>query len=260
MTQPHISLAAEPVLHIGTIPVTNSFLTTWMVMAFLVIIALYAGSTLKRKPGYFQIAVEAVVGGLFQFLDSLGGKHGKQFTPLLVTFFLYILICNWSGLLPGVGTIGLAPATVSSEAPAHQTKFVPLFRGPTADLNTTIALALIAFSLIQYAGFKTLGITYVKKFFNFGNPINTFIGILEIVSDISKIISFAFRLFGNIFAGEVLLVVMAAFLPVFLPLPFLGLEVFVGVIQALVFAMLTGVFINLAAVGHGEHAEAEERR
>jgi len=127
-------------------------------------------------------------------------------------------------------------------------KFTPLLRGSTADLNTTIALALVAFFAIQYFGFSTLGSPYIKRFLNFSNPIMFFVGILELVSDISKVISFAFRLFGNIFAGEVLLSVVAFLIPFIAPTPFLFLEIFVGFIQALVFSTLTAVFINVATV------------
>lgn len=305
---PHISLAAENIGSLGGVfPVSNALLTTWLVMAVLVLLSIIATKNLKTKPGRGQMITELIVGGLFSFFSNLGGKHGKKFAPLAVTLFLFIVMSNWAGLLPGVGTIGffekgahattiVSQVTAATEnvqdsesvvpaadshseaevvgtatdehaeegkdekgAEAH-TKFVPLFRGPTADLNLTIALGLIAFAAIQYFGF-TLGggINYIKKFIDLRSPIYFFVGILEIISDISKIISFAFRLFGNIFAGEVLLTVMA-FLPValigvpplLLPIPFYLLELFVGVIQGLVFAMLTTVFLNVA-VSHGDH-------
>lgn len=308
---PHISLAAENVGSLGgVIPISNALLTTWLVMAALILLSIVATRNLKTKPGRGQMITELLVGGLFSFFTNLGGKHGKKFAPLAVTLFLFIVMSNWAGLLPGVGTIGFfengahATTIVSQASAATQvvseskqespgteiheaqgvggevvgseldkqdeksaesyTKFVPLFRGPTADLNLTIALGLIAFAAIQYFGF-TLGggINYIKKFIDLRSPIYFFVGILEIISDISKIISFAFRLFGNIFAGEVLLTVMA-FLPValigvpplLLPIPFYLLEIFVGVIQGLVFAMLTTVFLNVA-VSHGDHGSHE---
>lgn len=142
----------------------------------------------------------------------------------------------------------------ASQEEAHHPAATPIFRAATADLNTTLALAIISVFLTQYWGIKYLGLSYFKKFFNFSDgPIFTFVGLLELVSEFAKIISFAFRLFGNIFAGEVLLVVIAALSPKFLPilpLPFYGLEVFVGLIQALVFAMLSLVFINMATTSH----------
>lgn len=146
----------------------------------------------------------------------------------------------------------------NAENETAEKKFVPLFRAPTADLNLTLALGIIAFVMIQYYGFKVSGLSYGKKFINITNPIYAFVGFLEIISDISKIISFAFRLFGNIFAGEVLLSVIAYIgatfikIPLLLPIPFLALEIFVGFVQALVFAMLVSVFINIAA-SHSEH-------
>lgn len=130
---------------------------------------------------------------------------------------------------------------------------VPLFRPGTADLNTTIALALISLFLTQFYGVQALNLSYFKKFFNFESPIMFFVGILELVSEFSKILSFAFRLFGNIFAGEVLLVVIASLASVVVPMPFYGLEIFVGFVQALVFSMLTVVFFNMATQGHESH-------
>jgi F-type H+-transporting ATPase subunit a len=169
------------------------------------------------------------------------GHHIKKAFPILASLFLFIIVANWMGLLPGVGTVGFYEGE----------RFVPLLRGATADLNTTIALAIIAFFAIQYFGFSTLGVQYSKRFLNFSNPIMFFVGLLEIVSDLSKVISFAFRLFGNIFAGEVLLAVMAFLMPFLAPMPFLIMELFIGFIQALVFSTLTAVFINVA-VAHEE--------
>jgi F-type H+-transporting ATPase subunit a len=145
----------------------------------------------------------------------------------------------------------MPPGEALVEEEKHEAKFTPLFRGATADINTTLALAITAVVSIQYFGFKTLGLHYSTRFLSFKSPISFFVGLLELVSEISKIISFAFRLFGNIFAGEVLLTVIAFLMPFILPLPFLMLELFVGFIQALVFSMLTGVFLSVA-VSHGE--------
>ena len=129
----------------------------------------------------------------------------------------------------------------------------PIFRPGSADLNTTLALAIVSVIVTQIFGLMALKFSYLKKFFNFSSPIDFFVGILEIISEFAKIISFAFRLFGNIFAGEVLLVVIAFLIPVVLPMPFYGLELFVGFIQALVFAMLSLVFFNMATQSHEEH-------
>lgn len=135
----------------------------------------------------------------------------------------------------------------------HGPTFVPILRPGSADLNTTLALGIISVLATQYIGISFLGLNYFKKFINFSSPIDFFVGILETVSEFAKIISFAFRLFGNIFAGEVLLVVISFLVPVIVPMPFYGLEIFVGFIQALVFSMLTLVFFNMATHSHDGH-------
>lgn len=233
---PHISLSAEKIGQIGGFPITNALVTTWLVMGILILFSLAATRKLTLIPGNFQSIVEMLIGGLYDFFESVVGHHVRKVFPVIASLFLFIIMANWIGLLPGVGTIGFFE---------HE-KFVPLFRGATADLNTTIALALFAVFAIQYFGFSTLGKIYTSRFFNFSSPIMFFVGLLELISDTSKIISFAFRLFGNIFAGEVLLTVMAFLMPFIAPLPFLFLELFVGFIQALVFSTLTAVFINVA--------------
>ncbi|OGG13014.1 ATP synthase F0 subunit A [Candidatus Gottesmanbacteria bacterium RIFCSPHIGHO2_01_FULL_39_10] len=237
----HISISAEKVFTIfDKIPITNSILTTWLVMAFLFIFSLFATRKLSLVPGHIQSLAEIIVEGLYGLYESVIGDKIKTYFPLLATLFIFIMFLNWAGLLPGVGTIGL------EKIDGEHKEFIPLFRSGSADLNMTIALALIAFLVIQFTGIKNLGLSYFKKFLNFTNPINFFVGILELLSEFSKIISFAFRLFGNIFAGEVLLTVIAFLIPLIAPLPFLGLELFVGFIQALVFSMLTAAFISLA--------------
>jgi len=242
---PHISLAAETLWTVaGIFPITNALLTTWLVMAMLFIFAIVATSRLSLVPSSLQSITELIIGGLYDFFYGVIGDHIKTVFGLIASLFLFILIANWVGLLPGVGTIGFF----------HGSEFTPLLRGATADLNTTLALAITAVMAIQYFGFTTLGSSYGGRFFDIRSPIYFFVGLLELISDISKVVSFAFRLFGNIFAGEVLLTVMAFLMPFIVPLPFLMLELFVGFIQALVFSMLTAVFLNVA-VSHGEGSE-----
>ena len=138
-------------------------------------------------------------------------------------------------------------------------RLAPFFRAPSSDLNFTVALAVIALISINFFGFTALGFKqHAGKFFNFKNPIYTFVGLLELISEFVKIISFSFRLFGNVFAGEVLLIIIGFLGPYFLPLPFLFLEVFVGFVQAFIFAMLTLVFIGTAVTSHEEHAPAHQ--
>lgn len=238
----HISLTAEKVFSLNGFTVTNSLLTSWIAMLLLLIFAVAATRKISLVPGNLQQIAEIVVDGIHNLFASILHDKISTFFPLVGTYFLYIIALNWLGLLPGVGTIGL------NAVEEGHTVFTPIFRAGTADLNTTLGLAIIAMLIIQITGFRTLGIDYLKKFFNFKNPINFFVGILELVSEFSKIISFAFRLFGNIFAGEVLLTVIAFLMPLLVPLPFMGLELFVGFIQALVFSMLTAVFLSLAMI------------
>ena len=246
---PHISLAAEKLGTIYGFPISNALLTTWLVMILLTLGSILLTRKLTLVPSHSQSVVELVVGGLYDFFESVTGTYVSHFFPLVGSLFIFILTANWVGLLPGVGTIGFF----------HGVEFTALFRGATADLNTTLALAIVSVVAIQYFGFTKVGIHYSSRFLNFKDPIYFILGILEIVSELSKVISFAFRLFGNIFAGEVLLAVMAFLMPFIVPLPFLTMELFVGFIQALVFSMLTGVFLNVA-VSHGEHEKhiAEE--
>jgi F-type H+-transporting ATPase subunit a len=164
-------------------------------------------------------------------------KLALKFFPLAATFFIFILTTNWMGLLPGFGSVGFYEHEV----------LVPYFRATNADLNTTLALAMLSVITIQVAGITALGFfRYGKKFINFSSPINFFVGILELISEFAKIISFSFRLFGSIFAGEILLMVIAFLVPYVVPLPFIGLEIFIGGVQALVFMLLTVVFIKMA--------------
>lgn len=243
----HISLAAERLWTLGGFPISNALLTTWIVMGVLIVFSIAATRKLSLIPGNLQLVAEMLVGGLHDFFGSIAGSYVGQFFPIIASLFIYILLANWIGLLPGVGTIGFY-RTVGHVA---EPEFIPLFRGAMSDLNTTVALALVSVVAMQYFGFKNLGHHYAKRFINFKDPIMFSVGLLEIISDLSKVISFAFRLFGNIFAGEVLLAVMGFLMPFIVPLPFLFMELFVGLIQALVFSMLSAAFFTIA-VSHDE--------
>ncbi|TXI31780.1 MAG: F0F1 ATP synthase subunit A [Niabella sp.] len=237
MSNIHVSITPETVFHIfETIPVTNSVLTTIFVSTFLVFFSLIIRLGIKFIPGKAQIITESMIGGLYDLTENITGENAKKFFPFIATFFMFILFSNWFGLLPLLG-IGVK----------HEESIIPFLRPATTDLNGTIALALISVITTQIIGIKALGANvHFSKFFNFSSPINFFVGILELVGEISKVISFSFRLFGNIFAGEVLLSVMFFLLPLALPIPFLGLELFVGFIQAAVFSILTLVFFQMA--------------
>ncbi len=175
-----------------------------------------------------------------ELMDSVLGRRAlsEKYLPIVATIFLFIMTANWLSLLPGVGSIGL-----------HEGEhgLVPLLRAPAADLNFTLALAIVTVVMVNVFAIRSLGLGHrLKHFFNFSNPVNLGIGLLELVSEFAKIISFSFRLFGNVFAGEVLLLIVAFLVPFVIPVPFLMLEIFVGVIQAFVFAMLALVFIAIA--------------
>ena len=234
MSEIHISLVAETIFRLGPLAINNSMLVTWLV-TIAIIIFIRLSLTNKKV---WDVA-EMIFEGLLNFFEQIVGKNAREFFPLVSTFFIFILLGNWSGLVPGISTIGFHTIDHGKEV------FVPLLRGATADLNTTLALAIISVVSIHYFAFKHLGLNkYVVS--RFINPI----GILELMADVAKIMSFAFRLFGNIFAGEVLLTVIAFLMPVIAPLPFMGLELFVGLVQALVFSLLTLIFLNTAIEAH----------
>lgn len=234
---PHISIQAEKIGVFFGLAITNSILTTWLAMGLLILAGFLLTRRLQIIPGNAQSIIEIVIESLYDLFASITQEKVKKFFPLLATLFIFIITANWIGLLPGVGSIGIK----------EDTQLIPLLRPPSADLNTTIALAAISILTIQFYGFKDLGFkAQLSKYINFKNPLYFFVGILEIISEFSRLISFAFRLFGNIFAGEVLLTIVAFLVPFIAPVPFLALEVFVGFIQALVFAMLTAVLLNVA--------------
>lgn len=258
MDKLHISVAPEKIANIAGINITNSLLTSLIVMGILIFLAFKTRSQkpkgTKKRKNTLYIILEMIIEGFYNFFKNIAGDRVDQLFPLIFTFFLYIIIGNWIGLLPGVGSIGLYEIT------EHGKEFIPLFRGPNADLNTTVALALISVGFTQYMSIKAHGFKgYVSRFINVKNPINFFVGILELSSEFSKILSFSFRLFGNIFAGEVLLAVMVFLIPVIVPVPFLILEVFVGFIQALVFTMLTTIFIVVASEVHHESENSNQK-
>lgn len=241
----NISLAAEPLFHIGEFPITNTLLMSWFVIAVLVYLSIGVTRRLREVPSGFQNVIEAVIEWLLKLADSVTGnrEESKKFLPLVATIFLFVILSNWVELIPGLGTIGL------KEVHEGRTVIVPFIRSASADLNVTLAIAIISVAAVQAFGIASIGIVkHLKKFFNLSSPVNFYVGILELISEVSKMISFSFRLFGNIFAGEVLLIVMLFLVPYVVPLPFLILELFVGFVQALVFSMLTLVFLKAATV------------
>lgn len=245
-----ISIAAEKLFGIGSFPVTNAFMIGVIVSLVLVLITQLVVRRKAEVPRGMQNVIELLFEGVLSFIESVtqDKKQARSFFPLIMTIFLFVLLSNWIGLLPGMGTIGLLHHT----AEGHAT-IVPFLRSTSADLNFTMALSLMVVLTTQFTGIAALGIIgYGKKFLvsPFHKPyvLGTFVGLLELVSEFAKFLSFSFRLFGNVFAGEILLTVMLHLVPYFVPLPFLFLEIFVGFIQAAVFAMLTLVFMKMATL------------
>lgn len=244
----NISIAAEPLFHIGSFPVTNTLVVTFFISLIIIVAAVILKNRINLVPRGFQNIVESVLEALLNLADSVtqDRKQSKKFFPLVATIFIFVILSNWVEVIPGLGTIGI------NEMVEGRQVLVPFLRSGSADLNMTLALAIISVISAQILGIAAIGVgKYAKKFFvsPFHSPyvVGTFVGILELISEVAKLISFSFRLFGNIFAGEVLLMVMLFLVPYFVPLPFLFLELFVGFVQALVFAMLTLVFLKMAA-------------
>jgi F-type H+-transporting ATPase subunit a len=244
----NISIAAEPIFHIGSFPVTNTILVTLCISLLIIVASYILKSRVRLVPKGFQNIVESVLEALLNLVDSVtqDRRQSKKFFPIVATIFIFVIFTNWIEVVPGLGTIGLF------EEHNGEKILIPFIRSGAADLNLTLALALISVISAQVLGIAAIGVRkYAKKFFvsPMHKPyfVGTFVGVLELISEVAKLISFSFRLFGNIFAGEVLLTVMLFLVPYFIPLPFLFLELFVGFVQALVFAMLTLVFFKMAA-------------
>jgi F-type H+-transporting ATPase subunit a len=288
----HVEIAAETLFHIGPIPVTNSMLTMFLVMAGILIVFTLIARSMKEIPGKGQSIVEVIVEFMLSLVEGTAGtkKAARQLFPLVGGLFIFILIANYSGLLPGVGTIGTwhtehekaktsetaqvyqvastgstdvnANTAVAAETETTKKVLVPFLRSPDADINMTLGMALVTFVIVQIAGIRAHGVRGRIK--HMAQP--AFILPIEIISEFSRIISLSARLFGNVFAGEVLLGVMYAMtnaikitiIPFFFPVIFIFLELLFGAIQALVFALLTLIYITLATAGGHDEEEAHE--
>lgn len=243
-----ISFSSEVIAHIGFFRITNSFLNILLVDFILVMLVLTVRNKLSLIPGLLQNSVEFLIEGFYNLTESISNKNAGKIFPFFITFFLFILIVNWSGLIPGVGTIGFF----------EDKKLIPVLRSGTSDLNVTLGLALVSAVATHVLSIKTLGIkSYLVRYFSV-NPINLFIGILEIISEITKVISLSFRLFGNIFAGEVVLATTSSMIAFLFPIPFLLLEIIIGFVQALVFSMLTMTFMAILTTPYHEGETAKE--
>jgi len=240
-----VSFVSETIFSLGPINITNTILNTILVDAILITGAFYISKRLKKVPHLFQNAIEAIIETFYKLIESVAPNRAEKIFPYVMSFFLFILIANWSGLIPGVGSVG-----VFEHHNEEEKQFIPFFRPTTSELNTTLALALISAFATHMIAINTIGIKqYLGRFISL-NPLNLFIGILEIISEITKVVSLSFRLFGNILAGEVVLLTVSSIFAVLLPVPFLMLEIIVGLVQALVFAMLTMAFMAILSTPH----------
>ena len=263
-----VKVTAETVFQLGQLPVTNSMITSWIVSALLIILVKVLVGSPQLIPTKGQLVLESVIGGIRGIIEPIVGK--KVFFPsfwLLSGLFFFILIHNWSGLLPGVGTIGYGHALDD-----HFVVSKPLIRPGNADLNMTLALALVAnlcwiYFIVKYAGIKAI----IKDWFGnkaeksevssliFGllGIIFLAVGVIEVLSILFRPVSLTFRLFGNVFGGESLLHSMFYLVPQLqwiLPVPFYFMEVLIGLVQALVFMLLVSVYIGLICNHEdGEH-------
>ena len=279
---PHISLAAEEVTRVGPLRITNTLLASWVTMLVLFLVAFLATRRMEMVPRGLQNLVEFAIESLYRFVESIAGERTALIFPTIATLFLFIFVSNWMGLLPGYLSITVERAATHGHEAAHAAEKVPLLRSAATDLNTTLALALSSVLMSQVYGVMAVGfpqyfmrflnvrrfVAYVKGATGRGPRVglgslaqggmDLFIGVLELFDEFTKVLSFSFRLFGNIFAGEVLLGVMIFLFPFVASLPFLGLELFVGFIQAFIFAVLSTAFITQATAHHGAEAEAHQ--
>ena len=239
-------------LPITQFAVTNTLLSAWFATVMLVLFFVLGSRKKSLVPGRFQSLVESLLEAALSFCSSvLGPEMGRKAFPVVATIFFFVLFNAWLALLPFYQFLGF---TKDGEIKAH------LLRSAGTDLNFPLALALISFIFVEYWGIRSHGLGYFKKFFAIGGLlrlrpaglIDAFVGFLELISEFVRIVSFTFRLFGNMTAGEIL-VVMITFLVPFVAVEFVfGLELLVGLIQAVIFASLTLVFLSVA-VSHQEH-------
>ncbi|HEX2882945.1 MAG TPA: F0F1 ATP synthase subunit A [Candidatus Limnocylindria bacterium] len=244
----HVAIKAEELVEIGPFTVTNSMVGTLIATIVLLAAAWWVSRNAQTVPSRLQSVIEFPVEFMANIVQGQGGHRWRSIVPLILTIFLLVLTANWVGLLPGVGTIGVNWTDAEGHTAVH-----PLIRPASADLNFTLALAMVAFVAFIAWGIKANGVRgYLKETF-VANPayMTPIMTPIHVVSELSRLISLSMRLFGNVFAGEVLLAVMLALTFVVVPAIFLGLEMVFGFVQALVFALLTLTYITLAMAGHG---------
>ena len=241
----HFALTGEPLFEIGPVSYTNAHLTMLIVVGILATLSFLATRRMEEQPRGLQNAAEMLVQGLADFVVSIGGPGARTYLPLFGTLFLFIVFSNWLSVVPFVGQ-------------------VEWLHSPTADYHITFAMAFVSWVAYQTEGFRHLGLGYVKRWFNFSGfkdgpfigAIFVLVGLIELFSEIFRMLTLTLRLWGNVFGGEIMLTVMSALL--FVPglaLPFVGLEVFIGLVQGLVFALLVLMYFVLAIESHDESHE-----
>ena len=267
--RPDPHLPASTVFHIFGFPITNSIIGAWITIVFLVGVSYIITRRMKLVPGRLQAAFEFLIGWLYDLCVSVAGEvNGRRFFPLVATIFLFVGFNAWLALLPGFGSI----IAHTAEGEVH------LIRAANTDINMPLALALTSFVFVEFYGLKTLGIRYIGKFLNFKElfrairqiftgklisgaqglvtgAMTVFAGLLEGLSEFIRIVSLTFRLFGNMTAGEILLLVTAFLIPWLFAIPFYGLELLIGFIQAIIFGGLTLIFLTLAVESHEEEVQ-----
>jgi F-type H+-transporting ATPase subunit a len=264
---PELHLPAPVIFHLFSLPITNGVLAGWITVVFLAVFSWAVTRRMQVVPGRLQAAFEFLLGWIFDLCKSISGEeNGRKFFPVVCTIFLFVLFNAWLSLIPGYGSITIG---------GHE-----LIRGANTDVNTPLAMASISFIFVAYFGLKSLGIKWLKQYFNFGpllrsigrifkgkfnfmdifsGVVDAFVGGLELLSRFITIISFTFRLFGNMTAGEILLLIAAFLVPYVLAIPFYGLELLIGIVQALIFSLLTLVFVTMAVTpAHGSESEAHK--
>jgi F-type H+-transporting ATPase subunit a len=284
---PHVVLPPEALVSIGGeveegkavsgFPITNTMIGAWITIVVLGLLSYFATRKMKIVPKGLQNVVEAAIEAMINFVNSVAGEEkGRKFFPMFATIFLFVFANAWLALLPGFGSIGFWETIHEGVEP--EKVLVPLFRGANTDVNVPLAIALVSFVFVEYWGLRTLGPRYLKKFVSVGTlfkgfglifrgkksgfgmlmngAIESFVGFVEGLSELIRIVSFTFRLFGNMTAGEILLGSIMFLIPWLVALPFYGLELFVGFVQALIFSGLTLVFVTMATTSHDEGHEA----
>jgi F-type H+-transporting ATPase subunit a len=283
---PHVVLPPEALWSIGGhveegtavsgFGITNTMITAWISIIVLGLIFYFGTRKMKLVPKGMQNFVEWLIEFMSNFVEGIAGpENGRKFFPIVATIFLFVFANAWLSLIPGYGTIGFKEITAEGE-----NILVPLFRGANTDVNVPLAIALVSFVFVEYWGLRTHGLRYLKKFASFGTlgkslglifrgkkagfatlfsgVIDVFIGFIEALSELIRMVSFTFRLFGNMTAGEILLFSIMFMIPWVLADIFYGLELFIGVVQALIFSSLTLIFAVMATASHGENEEHAE--